>query len=397
VDGTHTADLRADLSRADVGRLYGEAGSLHGFTGSFTVPEGGHDVCVRLQPVSAETLPSTTCRSLVAVHPDRLKEPVGRLEAATVQGRRVAVRGWTFDRDAVTASIDVHVYVNGALRGSYPAHRTRADVASTYPAAGGAHGYDLNLALPGPGTYPVCVFGMNRAGGSRNTLLGCRTVTSPAAVWAPIGALDQAVLRGRTVTLSGWALDGDAPTRSLAVHVDLDGREVRSATADRSRTDVARIHPGTGTTHGYATSLDVPAGSHRVCVSAIDVGPGSVNPRLGCATVTVAAAAWNPVGALDPVVVSGSTVVLRGWTVDPDNRTGAGRVRFSVDGRYAGTVTAGSARRDVALRWPAAGPAHGFSGYLRLGRGRHQVCATAINVGQGSADPSLGCRRVVIP
>ena len=397
VDGVTAAELPADLPRADVGRIYGEAGSLHGFSGTLTVAEGRHDVCVRLVPLAAQTLPATTCRSLTAVHPDRLKEPVGRLESATVSGREVAVRGWTVDQDAQTAPLDVHVYVNGVLSGVHPADRPRTDVAAMYLAAGSAHGFDLVQALPGPGSYPVCVFAINQAGGTRNTLLGCRTVTSPASVWAPIGALDSATPRGGTVFLSGWALDGDAPTTPLSVHVYLDGRYAGSATADRTRTDVARAHPGTGTTHGFTTPLEVPTGTHQVCVYAIDAGPGSVNPRLGCASVTVAAAAWNPFGGTDPVLVSGSTVALRGWVIDPDDWTAPVRVHLYADGRYAGAVPADGFRPGVGVAYPKGGPAHGYSGYVRLAPGTHQVCTYAINIGQGTTNPSLGCRSVVVP
>ena len=43
------------------------------------------------------------------------------------------------------------------------------------------------------------------------------------------------------------------------------------------------------------------------------------------------------------------------------------------------------------------GPAHGYSGSVRLAPGTHQVCTYAINVGQGTTNPSLGCRSVVVP
>jgi hypothetical protein len=396
VDGTPTADLRADGARADVGRLHPEAGSAHGFAGILTVAEGGHDVCVRLQPVATGTLPTTTCRSLTAVRPDRLKEPVGKFESATVKGRRVALRGWTFDQDVPKAVVDVRVLVNGVLRGSFHAAGARTDVAAAYPAAGAGHGFAVDLALPGPGTYPVCVHAVNQAGGSRNTVLGCRTVTSPASIWAPVGGVNSTSVRGRAVTVTGWALDGDAPTTALRVHLHLDGRYAGTTTAGRTRTDIAAAYPGTGPAHGFRTSFDVPAGAHRVCVYAINAGPGTSNTQLGCAGVTVSASAWNPVGALDPVIVSGSTVVMRGWAVDPDNWKAAVRMHFYADGRYAGSVTAAVPRSDVAALHPAAGAAHGYSGYLRLARGRHTVCAYAINTGQGSKNPSVGCRTVTV-
>jgi hypothetical protein len=32
-----------------------------------------------------------------------------------------------------------------------------------------------------------------------------------------------------------------------------------------------------------------------------------------------------------------------------------------------------------------------------LARGAHQVCVYAINAGQGSTNPALGCRTVTVP
>lgn len=396
VDGVPEPDLVADLPRGDVGRAYPDAGPAHGFAASLTVPVGQHDVCVRLQPVSSGSLPVSTCRTLTAVHPDRLLEPLGSVDQVALQERRIAVRGWAVDRDAQTTAIDVHVYVNGGWGGAYRADRPSSGAVAAYPAAGTAHGFDLSLTLAGPGTYEVCVYGINTAGGTINTQIGCRTVVSPTSAWAPIGSLDSVQVTGRTVTVGGWALDKDAPTQSLPVHLYVDGRYSGSATADRSRTDVGRAFPGTGTTHGYTAALDVPAGRHQVCVYAINAGPGS-NPRLGCATVTVATAAWNPFGGFDSLTLVGTTTVVRGWVVDPDAWTSPARVHLYVDGRYGGSILAGGTRNDVARVHPQAGPAHGFTGYLRLARGAHQVCVYAINHGQGSTNPSLGCRTVTVP
>jgi hypothetical protein len=397
VDGAPRPELVADLPRADVALSFPQAGPEHGFATTFTVPVGVHDVCVRFQPVADGSLPVWTCRSLTAVHPDRLLEPAGSLDAVTVEGRKIAVEGWTVDRDALTTSLSVHVYVNGGWGGSYRADRPSAAAAAAYPAAGTAHGYDLLLSPAGPGDYEICAYAINTAGGTVNTELGCETVTSPAAAWAPRGSLDAATVTGRTVSMRGWALDEDAPTTPLAVHIYVDGRYAGRTSADRPRADVARVYPGTGTSHGYTVSLDVAAGRHQVCVYALDAGPGTLNPRLGCATLTVAAAAWNPFGSLDSVTVVGGTTVVRGWAVDPDAWTSPARVHLYVDGRYGGSVLASGLRADVGWVYPQAGSSHGYSGYLRLARGTHTVCTYAINYGQGTTNPGIGCRRVTVP
>ena len=96
----------------------------------------------------------------------------------------------------------------------------------------------------------------------------------------PFGALDRAAGRDGTVVVSGWAID---PNRrgAINVHLTVDGRFVRGVRADRSRPDVGAAHPGFGDHHGFATTLAVSPGSHRVCAWGINVGGGH-NRLLGC-------------------------------------------------------------------------------------------------------------------
>jgi hypothetical protein len=396
IDGKKVATLTANQLRGDVGAAYPKAGPRHGFSGSVTVSPGSHETCVTLLPISSQTLQSTRCATMEAVDPERLKEPVGNLELAAVEGRKLSLRGWTLDQDAQTAPLSVHVYVNGRWGGAYTANLARGDIARNYPDAGSRHGYATQLTLPGPGTYKVCAYGINQAGGVINTELGCRTVTAPRQTWAPLGSFG-ATLSGRTLTVGGWTLDEDAPTKQLGVHVYVDGRFTTQVVAGGGRADIGRAFPDAGPFHGYTARLDIAPGRHQVCTYALNAGPGTLNPRLGCRTVTVAAAAWNPFGSLDAVTASGGAVTVKGWSVDPDRWTAAGTVHLYVDGRYAVATSAGSTRADVGRVYPQAGNSHGYVAVLRgLAPGAHRVCAYAINMGHGSGNPALGCRSVSV-
>jgi hypothetical protein len=175
--------------------------------------------------------------------------------------------------------------------------------------------------------------------------------------------------------------------------VSVDGGTATPVTADVARPDVARAYPGTGTSHGFATDLTLGVGTHTVCVAAQNAGQGSANPTLGCRTATVSAAAFDPTGHLDPVTVSGGTLAVRGWAFDPDVPTTPITVTVSVDGR--GTVlTADTSRPDVGRAYPGVGDNHGFEMTATVAAGTHTVCASATNVGTGTANPSLGCRQV---
>jgi cell wall-associated NlpC family hydrolase len=105
-------------------------------------------------------------------------------------------------------------------------------------------------------------------------------------------------------------------------------------------------------------------------------------------------AGHNPIGHLDSVKVTAQQLTFAGWAGDPDT-TAAVRVIAAVDGVDRTTVTASSARTDVAKVYPALGPNRGFGGTLSMTAGTHVLCATAVNVGSG-VDTGLGCLRFTV-
>lgn len=104
----------------------------------------------------------------------------------------------------------------------------------------------------------------------------------------PVGSLDSVSYDGvSTVVASGWTLDPDT-ANPIQAHVYVDGAYRGQATANRSRPDVGAAHPGLGADHGYELRLSgIPEGDHRVCVFALNVDMGNVNPQLGCRNVRV--------------------------------------------------------------------------------------------------------------
>jgi peptidoglycan/xylan/chitin deacetylase (PgdA/CDA1 family) len=96
---------------------------------------------------------------------------------------------------------------------------------------------------------------------------------------APVGALTG--VRGEhpgRIVATGWAKDPDTHN-PIAAHLYVDGTYVADAKADG---------PGTpGPT--WTVSIASRPGSHNVCAYAINVGPGSTNPSLGCQNAQVPA------------------------------------------------------------------------------------------------------------
>jgi hypothetical protein len=294
----------------------------------------------------------------------------------------------------VASPAPVHVFVDGVRRQMLAADRPTSAVAGFAPfGVGAAHGFQTSLPLPA-GTHTACAYGINVGTGTAgSTLLGCATLTVAASAWNPIGRLETATVSSRAVAVTGWALDPDTPTAPINVHVYVDGRATRALTANVARADIGAARPGTGNNHGFTTELTLTSGSHNVCAYGINVGSGSGNVGLGCTTVTMPAAAYNPVGALDPVTVSSGALTVDGWAFDPDVPTTPIRVDVYVDGRGV-SLTADRSRSDLAAAYPEAGTAHGYSTTVPVAAGTHHVCAYAINVSAGTGNPTLGCQDV---
>ncbi len=153
----------------------------------------------------------------------------------------------------------------------------------------------------------------------------------------------------------------------------LDGTTV-SALADPS------------TPYAFTADLPVDVGTHQVCATAVNVGPGS-DVALGCLTATVVD--HNPQGNLDTVADSADgSLVASGWASDADASTPLD-IRVTVDGQATLTTT-GSALAGAATTVASTEPAAAFTVEIPATLGTHQVCATAVNVGPG-IDTELGC------
>lgn len=319
--------------------------------------------------------------------------PLGTLDQVGVGPSSISLRGWTFDPNAPTTSINVHTYVDGRFFGALTANASRPDIGSVYPDVGSAHGFSGSVAAA-PGKHAVCVYTVNVGPGYTNPLLGCRTVT--VAGFPPhnaVGGLDPVVVSALSVAISGWAVDPDALASPARVHVYVDGRPVTGLTADQPRDDVLRAYPAAGAGHGFTFSGPLPAGSHQICAYALNIGAGTANPSVGCRTVVLGG---PPVGALEMVTAAPAQVRMLGWAIDPDTVDPVG-VHVYVNGAFTSAVVADATRADIETARPGYGTAHGFDVTLPVAAGQSHVCAYAINAGSGGRNTSLGCIDVAVP
>ena len=96
------------------------------------------------------------------------------------------------------------------------------------------------------------------------------------------------------VQIAGWAFDPNAPLKPLSIRAHLGGKAGEGASryelgpiANRERSDLLALFPKAGAAHGFDVSFPVVgSGRQRLCVYALDIGPGS-DELLGCRRVGV--------------------------------------------------------------------------------------------------------------
>ena len=109
--------------------------------------------------------------SIYTVRLDKLanqsRDPVGAFDILESPGtQKIRVRGWAFDPDSPSKSIDVHVYIGGeagtAGVEAYPitANQTRDDVNRAYGISG-KHGFDATITVKKTGNQKVCIYAID--------------------------------------------------------------------------------------------------------------------------------------------------------------------------------------------------------------------------------------------
>lgn len=305
--------------------------------------------------------------------------PRGTIDVIQRVPGALRVSGWSLDLDT-EAPTDVHVYVGGRGQ-AVRADRERLDIAAVFPGYGAAHGFDVTVPVF-PGSYDVCVYGINAAGGGGTSPFGCRRVEVGGT---PVGSIDVARWSLGTVTVAGWALDPDVEW-GIDTHVYVDGVGV-NVKADRARGDIAGAFPGYGAGHGFSATIPVGGGRHTICVYGIGAGLGG-NSLLGCRTID---APSSPIGAIDGITRGSDHITVSGWALDPET---AQPIPVHLYARGVGqAVTADVSRPDIASAFPGYGDRHGFWASVPVADGPVEVCAYAIGVGVGG-NSLLGCRTV---
>jgi SpoIID/LytB domain protein len=223
-----------------------------------------------------------------------------------------------------------------------------------------------------------------------NRNAGSRQMLSTLILLDPFGSLDGVSRDVGGVRVRGWTIDPNT-TGPLLVQIQVDVTTVATVTADGNRPDIGAAYPAAGPNHGYDTHIGIGPGFHNVCARALNVGGGG-DVTLGCRVVNISN---DPTGSLDVVRRVPGSVLVAGWSLDPDTADPI-KVHTYVDGTFQGEAIANRTRNDVGAAAPPWGPNHGFQLNIPMGPGAHQVCSYGINVGPGTKNPQLGCRTVTV-
>jgi len=308
--------------------------------------------------------------------------PTGNVESLTTTKSDISVSGWVLDPEG-TDSLDVTVTIDG-VPNRITADIDRPDLATYFPSSGTRHGFRATIPMPG-GDHVVCITAHN-IGAGNDLLMGCSRETVANA--PSFGSIDSVSATSSSISLVGWALDPDT-TDPIQVHVYLDGHAVVGLVAADLRTDVGAAF-GKGNNHGYTATFPATAGTHTVCVYAIDSNNVGPNPQLGCRSVSVS----NKVsmGSIDAVAATSSSISLAGWALDPDT-TDPIQVHVYLDGAAVLGTVANTLRTDVGAAF-GKGNNHGYTATFPATSGTHTVCVYAIDSNNVGPNPQLGCRQV---
>lgn len=171
VDGIFVSEVKAELERRDVGRLFPRLGDVHGFGSVIPAPAGVRELCAYGINDGQGRNQLLGCRDVRVMTGD----PIGGLERGSRSTVDTAlVTGWVLDPDS-PGSARVHIYRDGAMYAEVLADQGRFDVAAKYPGYDDARGFTTSVPLNGA-TTEICAFGIN-IGPGRNSALGCVAIS----------------------------------------------------------------------------------------------------------------------------------------------------------------------------------------------------------------------------
>jgi Fibronectin type III domain len=368
VDGKAVVRSTANRPYRGLAKVQPSAGANHGYSMSFPITEGSHQICVRATNIGLGVSRNIQCTTRTVNF-----SPTGAVSRIQQMPGGFRVNGYASDPDT-TATTSVQISADGKVLGTTPANRTLGKKPG--------YGYAARYTLPGtniaPGNHTICAIGINLGAYGKNRTVQCRTQSFN---YNPVSGVDKLSQLSPGAAVTAWATDPDT-NDPIKARIFVDHKYVKTITADAA----GGSHPG----HMFTTTLPLADGTHLVCVVGMNALYGSGNSAHVCKTVKLA---FEPYGGLESVAraAGSSDVIATGWAIDPDT-TGAVPVQMTIDGGAPITGTANISRPDIAKLHPGTGTKHGYAVRAAAADGEHTVCLRAMNVLGGSGSTALGCK-----
>jgi hypothetical protein len=282
--------------------------------------------------------------------------------------------GWAIDRRAVsgTGISTVHIWATpsgggaSTFLGAANSGESRPDVGAIFGSQFTNSGYSLLVSSLAPGSYVITAYGLSTVTGTFDIVKSV-SITVRAPVPQPGMALDRpssSSTNGRTVAISGWAVDLGAPTGTGAdlVHVWAfstgggAGVFLGAATYGLSRPDIgAAFGNSRFTPSGFQLTATMAPGNYTIRAYMRSTLTGTFNAVVTATNVTVLAS--YPQGSLDSPGPGTQTrpFGLWGWAVDMGATSGTGMNAvhvwaFPIAGgapTFVGAATYGQPRPDM--------------------------------------------------
>jgi hypothetical protein len=163
----------ANAKRTDVNKAYG-CGDYHGFSSVITTGKTGS------QPVYIYAINVGNGDNVLlgsrTVNINAGNQPIGHVDNLKGGLNSIKISGWAYDKDKVSESIKVHVYIGGpAGSKNVECHIITADVkrtdVNTVYGCGNYHGFDATISTNKKGTQPIYVYGIDVGSNRGNPLL----------------------------------------------------------------------------------------------------------------------------------------------------------------------------------------------------------------------------------
>lgn len=191
-------------------------------------------------------------------------------------GSVIYLHGWVFNDVNKTKSIQIHVYLDGGVGSSticwsIPADKPREDVDSFYH-VGEFHGFDYTITNVSQGNHTLYLYANDQYRNS-STFIGTFPVTVTQDTF--VYDVNHCIGSEESVSLRGWLFNQNNVTRSIQIHVYLDGNigshtQCWSFDANTSRKDVDEFYH-VGEFHGFDITIEnMTPGQHTLYLYAND-------------------------------------------------------------------------------------------------------------------------------